>query len=116
MTPETIHNNTSVDKELLLACSKGLLSEVNELINNKDADPCFHDTDSNGASPLIEAAKHGHAEVVAYLLSEGAPWNALDMAGKCAGDYAMDNGHTEAAELLLNTGKFLQQQLLQGVE
>lgn len=40
------------------------------------------------------------------LLEAGAPWNALDRKGNCAGDYAMNAGHQEAYEVLMDAGNF----------
>lgn len=42
-----------------------------------------------GSSCLMHAAQGGHLEIVRALLAAGAPWNALDRQGKCAGEYAM---------------------------
>jgi hypothetical protein len=48
----------------------------------------------------------GHASIVKLLLEAGAPWNALDRKGNCAGDYAMNEGHQEAYEVLMDAGNF----------
>jgi hypothetical protein len=34
----------------------------------------------------------------------GAPWNAIDKEGRCAGEYAMDAGQQEAIDVLLEAG------------
>ncbi|KAF9621699.1 hypothetical protein IFM89_026592 [Coptis chinensis] len=60
--------------------------------------------DQQGFTPLMHAAKHGHADVVKTLLEAGAPWNALTPSNLSAGDFAMDAGHQEAFDLLLNAG------------
>lgn len=53
----------------------------------------------------MHAAKHGHATVLRLLLDAGAPWNALSREKLlCAGDFAMEAGHEEAFEVLLNAG------------
>ncbi|KAJ8430897.1 hypothetical protein Cgig2_003890 [Carnegiea gigantea] len=57
---------------------------------------------AEGLTPLMHAAKHGHAEVVRKLLEAGAPWNALSPSNFSAGDFAMENGHQEAFDVLLN--------------
>ncbi|KAK9809247.1 hypothetical protein WJX72_012048 [[Myrmecia] bisecta] len=53
-------------------------------------------------SKLMAAAAAGDTECL--LLDAGAPWNAIDKTGKCAGDYAVEGGHEEAAEFLLEAG------------
>ena len=57
-----------------------------------------------GFSPLILAATGGHLDIVRTLLEEGAPWNALDRNGKCAGNYATENEHWEVVNTLVDAG------------
>ncbi|KAG6394720.1 hypothetical protein SASPL_145310 [Salvia splendens] len=52
----------------------------------------------------MHAAKNGFSEVVRALLDAGAPWNALTPSNLSAGDFAMDNGHQSAFDVLLNAG------------
>ena len=52
----------------------------------------------------MAAAHAGHTEVLRLLLEAGAPWNAVDKQGKCAGEYAIESGQQEAADLLLSAG------------
>ncbi|KAL2895119.1 hypothetical protein RDABS01_011028 [Bienertia sinuspersici] len=61
--------------------------------------------DANGLTPLMHAAKHGHTQVVRKLLEVGAPWNALSPSSLSAGDFAMQEGHQDSYDILLNTGK-----------
>ncbi|XP_021728452.1 protein arginine N-methyltransferase 2-like [Chenopodium quinoa] len=60
--------------------------------------------DADGLTPLMHAAKLGHSEVVRKLLEAGAPWNALSPSSLSAGDFAMQNGHQDAFDILLNSG------------
>ena len=60
--------------------------------------------DSDGLTPLMHAAKLGHANLVKTFLEAGAPWNALSPSNLSAGDFAMDSGHQEVFEVLLNAG------------
>ncbi len=48
------------------------------------------------------AAENGHKGIVEKLLQAGAPWNAQDNDGYCAGEYA--GKHPEIVELLLEWG------------
>ncbi|CAM6084690.1 unnamed protein product [Calypogeia fissa] len=83
------------------AAAEGRASEVSELLK-AGADAC--EPDPSGITPLIHAAKNGRGAIVATLLEAGAPWNALDPSGRCAGDYAMELGHQDAFDVLLNAG------------
>lgn len=38
----------------------------------------------------MHAAQGGNLAIVRALLTAGAPWNALDRQGRCAGEYAME--------------------------
>lgn len=87
--------------ELQKAAAEGKLETVEKLLDG-GADAC--EGNEEGMTPLILAAQNGHAEVVRALLKASAPWNALDSSGKCAGDYAMEAGHQEAFDVLLDAG------------
>ena len=45
-----------------------------------------------------------NTQVARSMLAAGAPWNALDRRGRCAGDLALEAGHSEAAEAILEAG------------
>ena len=60
--------------------------------------------DSDGASALMLAAGAGAGELVATLLMYGAPWNALDRSGRCAGQYALQHGQQAVVDQLVNAG------------
>eukprot|EP00924_Labyrinthula_sp_SR-Ha-C_P016432 snap_masked-scaffold_6-processed-gene-3.16-mRNA-1 protein AED:0.03 eAED:0.04 QI:0/-1/0/1/-1/1/1/0/350 len=66
------------------------------------AEPSFQDEES-GSSLLIEATKGENIEAVKILLNHGAPWNALDRKGMCAGEYAMQKNNQELIDLILNS-------------
>ncbi len=57
-----------------------------------------------GLSPLMLASQHGHIDICQVLLDAGAPWNAVDQHGKCAGDYATDMQHWDVVNLLVDVG------------
>jgi len=57
-----------------------------------------------GLSPLMLAAQNGHVDICRVLLEAGAPWNALDRYGKCAGNWAQENEHWEVVNLLVEEG------------
>ena len=60
--------------------------------------------DATGHSALMAAAAAGATEAVEALLGAGAPWNAIDRRGRCAGDYAMEGDHAGAAGSILEAG------------
>lgn len=60
--------------------------------------------DATGKSPLMIAAEGGCIEICKALLEAGAPWNALDRYGQCAGNYATDNEHWDTVNLMVEHG------------
>ena len=99
--------------EMMAACSAGNQSAVLALLQNATS------TDSSGLtrrmlasqqdpvtgqSPLMVASISGLVDIVRVLLEEGAPWNALDRYGKCAGNYATEHEHWEIVNLLVEHG------------
>ncbi|KAL9348922.1 hypothetical protein Peur_060288 [Populus x canadensis] len=91
------------------AAKNGDVDKVKSLINSGIDVTYF---DSNGLTPLMHAAKHGHAAIVKDLLEAGAPWNALSPSNISAGDFAMEAGNQDAFETLLNAG--IQSELILG--
>ncbi|KXZ55008.1 hypothetical protein GPECTOR_3g171 [Gonium pectorale] len=89
----------SLEQQLLQAAATGDAEEVARLIE-LEADVDYQDED--GVSPLMKAAEGGHTAAMAALLQAGAPWNAQDRHGYCAGEYAMGNGQQEAVDVLLD--------------
>jgi len=109
-------NDNKVDNDpskyipsMLEACSKGDLSAVQSILDrckeqHNNAIAASLQDDKTGLSPLMIAAKCGHLELCQLLLEEGAPWNAIDRNGKCAGNYATDLEHWEVVNLLVDAG------------
>lgn len=113
-------------EEMLDSCKSGNISSVKSILqqakdnfncNNQDGDDDTQDVDDfsnyfigslqdekTGLSPLMVASKYGFIEICKLLLEEGAPWNALDRQGKCAGDYAVENEHWDIVNLLVDAG------------
>ncbi|CAH8875423.1 unnamed protein product [Trichobilharzia szidati] len=89
------------EDELFEACYSGDFEKVVKLVEEEDADICYQDF-KTGVSPLMIAAGIGNTDIVNYLLSEGAPWNAVDREYLCAGDYAARNGHQRCIDAILN--------------
>lgn len=75
-----------LDKQLAAAAAGGDAEVVQRLLA-AGADACA--PGPGGVTPLMAAAEAGCPEAVAALLQEGAPWNALDDEGYCAGGSAL---------------------------
>jgi len=90
-------------KSMITACSAGDLHVIESLIKEDPAYACQQD-DETGISPLMAAAGSGNSALCQYLLEAGAPWNAVDRQGQCAGNYATDNQHWAAVNLLVEWG------------
>ena len=57
-----------------------------------------------GYTPLMEAAVHGHSEIVRILLKNGATIDLKDNNGKTALEMAERNNHREVIQILKNAG------------
>lgn len=53
---------------------------------------------------MMVAAAGGMIHIVTALLNQGAPWNAVDRRGWCAGDYAAEAGHEQVFEAVVEAG------------
>jgi protein arginine N-methyltransferase 2 len=91
-----------LNEKLMKYASEGNLEEATRAL--KDGAEQFYQADSTGRSVMMAAAGNGHAEMVRLLLQNGAPWNAIDRKGKCAGEYALQNGHQDVVEQLVDAG------------
>lgn len=99
--------------EMMTACSSGDHSAVMSLLQKAtSSDPsglsrrmlATQQDPVSGQSPLMVASIGGYLNIVKILLEEGAPWNALDRCGKCAGNYATEKEHWEVVNLLVEHG------------
>jgi type IV protein arginine methyltransferase len=87
-------------QQMLEACSSGNSATVAQFIQ-EHAHYVSQQDDRTGISPLMVACQVGNLELVQFLLNEGAPWNAIDRTGKCAGDYATDAEHWTVVNYLV---------------
>lgn len=87
-------------------CAGGQLEFVQLAVDRgADVNSSFLSTIGDGAgtknlSPLQAAVTYGHAEVVAFLLSQGADADATDYKNRTPMDLAVANGHDDIAKLL----------------
>lgn len=88
---------------MLEACKSGNRQVVEALISENPVYACQQENEF-GKSPLMAAAEAGNVDICQLLLEYGAPWNAVDRHGQCAGNYATDNQNWEVVNLLVDAG------------
>ena len=84
-------------------------SSVWETVYSKQIEPPVRKSVSL-SGPVGEnqvAAKMGHGSLVERLFVAGARWNALDKAGHCAGEYAIEAGRQDVADKLIEAGQHI---------
>jgi ankyrin repeat protein len=87
---------------LLRAAHAGHADTVKSLLITAKAD--VNGRDERGNTPLIEAARFGHDDVVRALLVAKADARARNSEGKTALMLAAEGGHTETVRLLKQAG------------
>ena len=87
-------------RRMIDACSTGDAKKIQELLQQNSSYASQQDLET-GVSPLMAASKAGNAGLCQKLLEEGAPWNAIDRMGQCAGNYATDAEHWEVVNMLV---------------
>ena len=111
-----MNNNTSSDGgpegvtitapnvlRMLQACATGDLGTIQALVSENPLYACQQD-DTTGQSPLMVASAVGNLTLVQHLLEAGAPWNAVDRKGQCAGNFATDAQQWDVVNLLVEWG------------
>lgn len=88
---------------MLEACRTNDAETVRRLVSEDATNACRQDH-ATGTSPLMVAAATGNVPLVHRLLDAGAPWNAVDRRGQCAGNYATDAQHWDVVNLLVDWG------------
>ena len=88
---------------MIQACLTGNVALIYEFIQ-QDSLFASQQYPLTGQSPLMAAASLGNGPLVELLLQAGAPWNAVDRQGQCAGDYATSNEHWGVVTLLVDWG------------
>ena len=105
--PTSTDSTTTLDPDqvgaMIAACEMGDLHTVQRLIE-QDVLFASQQEEVTGRSPLMTAAAVGNGALCQYLLDCGAPWNAVDRQGYCAGNYATDHEHWGVVNLLVDWG------------
>lgn len=100
---------------MIEACAEGnsdvvqhMLTQPGPIVTTGNGEATFYfaaqQDVTTGRSPLMAAAHGGHVELCQLLLDHGAPWNALDRYGQCAGDYAVAAQNWPIVNLLVDWG------------
>jgi type IV protein arginine methyltransferase len=77
------------------------VTPIKALINVGGANEFTWHVDEFGQSPLHLAASKGLLQVVQLLIQAGNPWNALNDNRKTAAELALENGHEDVYDFLL---------------
>lgn len=85
--------------ELLKAVETGDFETVKDILDRSNLE--VYQEFENGRTVLMEAAARGYGKIVGLLIENGASWNAIDIDGKCAGQFALENGFEDIHESLL---------------
>lgn len=88
--------------EIFDACRRGDLEAVKQLIGANPA--VVHAVDMKGFTPLILAAYNEQAEIVDFLIQQGADVNTRDAAGNTALMGVCFKGYKEIAKKLIDDG------------
>ena len=92
---------------LVDASRRGDAALVRKLLSNVASGAAVIDVDApgpRGASPIIHAARGGHAAVLVLLLGGGADLNAVDVGGNTALHVAYGRSHNEIVAQLIAAG------------
>lgn len=93
---------TAETDALLRAAAAGNADSVRNLVTSPNVD--VNGVSENGDTPLIEAARLGHDDVVQVLLLAKADPNIKNKNGKTALQLASEGGHEESVALLTQAG------------
>jgi type IV protein arginine methyltransferase len=101
---ESIYYDATVVDRMMEACVAGDLAQVQSIVDTYGDLYASQQVDATGCAPLMAAASGGFAHICHYLLQQGAPWNAVDRYGQCAGNVATDREHWDVVNLLVEWG------------
>jgi len=99
----SIASTASPNEQLFAAAEAGNVEAITNLCTQSGAEP-YYQEEVHGESVLMRAAAHGQLAAVKVLLELGAPWNAVDRMSRCAGTFALKNGHQEIVNWIVDIG------------
>jgi ankyrin repeat protein len=86
----------------MVAAREGKADVVRALLSTQDVNVSI--TDAQGNTPLIEAARFGHDDVVRALIERGADLKPKNKEGQTALMLAVKNGHDDVVKILKEAG------------
>ena len=95
-------SRSSETDALLRAARAGNADTVGTLLVSQNVD--INGVDEHGNTPLIEAARFGHNDVVTVLLTARADTKVKNDEGKTALMLAAEGGHDETVRVLTQAG------------
>ncbi|XP_067670573.1 uncharacterized protein [Haliotis asinina] len=105
LTASSVEGVVQVGGMLHTACLHGHLPVVELLVTQFHSPVDLHD--DYGNTPLTIAAKHGHSNIVKFLIDQGAKANVYHQMKKMAIHEACENGRTEVVKVLLKAWPIL---------
>ncbi|XP_067669576.1 uncharacterized protein [Haliotis asinina] len=105
LTASSVERVVQVGGMLHTACLHGHLPVVELLVTQFQSSVELHD--DYGNTPLTIAAKHGHCNIVKFLIDHGAKGNMWHQMKKMAIHEACENGRTEVVKVLLTAWRRL---------
>jgi type IV protein arginine methyltransferase len=89
-------------ERMIQACRDGNLHIISTLLTEDASWYASQQDATTGTSPLMAAASVGNVQLVRHLLQAGAPWNAMDRNGQCAGNFATQHEHWSVVNVLVD--------------
>lgn len=105
-----VNLNINGCKPLHIACSKGHIAVVEQLLQHCSQDILLNDK-TMVISPLMIASLFGHSALVRFLLDKGVDVNFTDENGNSAIKLAVQGNFEDVAELLFRNGATINQTL-----
>lgn len=95
-----VQKQNSEGRTSLMFASSGPFPDTVERLLENGSDPNVKDS-IEGWTPLMYAAAEGNIDVIEVLLDYDADVSVQDTDGETASDFARNNGHSDAAALLV---------------
>ena len=89
---------------LWVAAKAGNKDKVKQILASPLVNPDSDVNNSWSLTPMLEASKNGHTDIVKILFDRGADINKRDIFGKSSLYYAAENGKVHTVQLLMNLG------------